>query len=170
MAYIPIGSAADDARTTWEGRDTLPDGASAKVVKGVDFHEEFHNIQAEFEALRSSSAVMASVKYNGSTYQYSYNVKEVEKLAPSTYKIRFIEPINNDQGIVLPDGTPANPGDFVAVITPYTTNGVPVISFITDQREAWVDVQFRSLINDSWEGPQPEDQGFGFVLFDQVPH
>jgi len=56
MAYIPIGSAADDARTTWEGRDTLPDGASAKVVKGVDFHEEFHNIQAEFDDVSADLA------------------------------------------------------------------------------------------------------------------
>ena len=170
MAYIPIGSAADDARTTWEGRDTLPDGASAKVVKGVDFHEEFHNIQAEFEALRSSSAVMASVKYNGSTYEYSHNVKAVTKVSDGAWKVEFIEAINNDDAIQLPGGGTANPGDFVAVVTPYTTNGKMVIATITDQQETFVDIAFRELVNNDGTWRSPTTQGFGFVLFDQVPH
>lgn len=146
-------------------KDLLETGNPNKLIKGTEVDEEFRKISEHLQRTN----ILASLNFDGSSYQYSYNINDVEKLAPSTYKIRFITPINNDQGIVLPDGTPVNPGDFAAVLTPYTNNGVPVIGFITDQREAWVDVQFRSLINGSWDGPQPENQAFSFVVIDQVP-
>lgn len=146
-------------------KDKLTSGDPAKIIKGTEIDEEFRAISEQF----GRTNILASVKYNGNVVKYGYNIKDVERLGPSSYKIRFITPINDDEGIVLPDGSIVNPGDFAAVVTPYTTNGVPVISFITDQREEWVDVQFRSLINGSWEGPQPENQGFAFILIDQVP-
>ena len=73
----------------------MPDGASAKVVKGVDFHEEFHNIQAEFERLQNTG-VVASCKYNGSQLMYQEGITSVSNgwngddgLGPGAYKVYF---------------------------------------------------------------------------------
>ena len=138
-------------------KDLLETGNPSKVIKGSEVDEEFRKISEHLQRTN----ILASVKFNGTSYQHSYNIKDVRKLAPSAYKIEFINDINTDGSL--------SSGDYCAVLTPYTTNGVPVIGFISDQREAWVDVQFRSLINDSWEGAQPENQGFAFILIDQVP-
>jgi len=138
-------------------KDDLDSGDPLKIIKGKEIDEEFKKISDQF----NQTLILASVKYNGTEVKYGYNVDDVVKLAPSAYQIRFIEDINSDGS--------ASSGDFAAVITPYTTNGLPVIGFISDQREGWVDVQFRSLQNGSWEGQQPENQGFAFILIDQVP-
>jgi len=138
-------------------KDQLATGNPNKIIKGVEIDEEFKKISDQF----GRTNILASVKYNGTVVKYAYNVEQVVKLAASAYQIRFIKDINSDGA--------ASAGDYAAVITPYTTNNVPVIGFISDQREGWCDVQFRSLIGGSWEGQQPEDQGFAFILIDQVP-
>lgn len=138
-------------------KDQLETGNPNKVIKGSEIDEEFKKISDQF----GKTNILASVKYNGTVVKYGYNVKDVIKLAPSAYKIDFINDINTDGSL--------SSGDYAAVITPYVTNGVPVIGFISDQRESWCEVQFRSLIGGSWEDNQPENQGFAFILIDQVP-
>jgi hypothetical protein len=138
-------------------KDLLETGNPNKVIKGSEVDEEFRKISEHLQ----QTNIFASVKYNGTVVKYGYNVKDVIKLAPSAYKIDFINDINTDGSL--------SAGDYAAVITPYTTNGVPVIGFISDQRESYCEVQFRSLLDGSWEGAQPENQGFAFILIDQVP-
>lgn len=63
MAYEPISN------PSWVERDSLPDGASAKVIKGVDFGTEFDNIKAEFDDvsadLTQAKADIADLQSNG---------------------------------------------------------------------------------------------------------
>jgi len=153
MAYQP------NQNPTWAERDGLDPNDSRRIIKGADFGAEFDNIKAAFDELASNSAIFASCKFNGTEVKYSHNIDRVEGLSDGAYRIHFITPIN-------PDG-PESAGDFAGVLTPYTTNGVPVIGFITDQREAFVDVGFRQLSGSTWEGPSA--QGFAFILIDQVP-
>ena len=138
-------------------KDQMATGNPDKVIKGTEVDEEFRKISEHLQRTN----ILASVKYNGTVVKYGYNVDDVIKLAPSAYQIKFINDINTDGSL--------SSGDYAAVITPYTTNGVPVIGFISDQRESYCEVQFRSLLDGSFEGAQPENQGFAFILIDQVP-
>ena len=153
MAYEP------NQNPKWAERDGLDPSDSRRIIKGADFGAEFDNIKAEFDLRSTQSAFLTSCTFNGSTLAYSYNVDSVEYLSGGNYRITFSNPINADG--------PESAGDFAGVLTPYTTNGVPVIGFIIDQREAYVDVGFRQLKNGVWEAPT--NQGFAFMLVDQVP-
>ena len=152
MAYQP------NQNPTWAERDGLDPNDSRRIIKGADFGAEFDNIKAAFDEVASNSAIFASCKFDGTNFQYGYNIDRVEKVG-GLYRIHFIDPIN-------PDG-PLSAGDFAGVLTPYTTNGLPVIGFITDQREAYVEVGFRQFTGSAWE--TPPTQGFAFILIDQVP-
>lgn len=196
MAYKPI-----DTPVTWDQRDSAPLGSAERTVKGSDFYVEFSNIEAEFNDQRTDidtavadiatvqtevddlktvaqkSQILASCKYNGKGSippQYGFNVSEVTELGNGFYRVNFTTPINADDGITLPDGTVVNPGDFAAVVTPYTTNNAMVIATITDQRERYIDIVFKQLSGSSWVAP-PEwngtngGQGFAMILVDQVP-
>ena len=138
-------------------KDLLTTGNPDKVIKGAEVDEELRKISDQLQRTN----ILASVKYNGTVVKYGYNVNDVIKLGPSSYQIDFINDINTDGSL--------SSGDYAALLTPYTTNGVPVIGFISDQRESYCEVQFRSLIGGSWENNQPENQGFAFILIDQVP-
>ena len=50
MAYEPIST------PSWAERDSLPDGASAKVIKGADFGTEFDGISAAITAAEADIA------------------------------------------------------------------------------------------------------------------
>jgi hypothetical protein len=153
MAYQP------NQNPTWAERDGLDPNDSRRIIKGADFGAEFNNIKAAFDELASNSAIFASCKFNGTDFQYGYNIDRVEKVGNGAYRVNFITPIN-------PDG-PLTAGDFAGVVTPYTTNARMVIASITDQREAYVDIVFRELNGSNWEAPTT--QGFAFMLIDQVP-
>lgn len=161
MTYQP------NQNPTWAERDNLDPNDSRRIIKGADFGAEFDNIKDAFDSLTPRSAVLASVKFNGTDFQYGYNVSSVEDVGSGAWRVNFENPINDDEGITLPDGGVANPGDFAAVVTPYTTNNRMVIATITDQREAYVDIVFRELSGSDWQAPST--QGFAFVLIDQVP-
>jgi len=152
MAYQPNQS------PTWAERDGLDPNDSRRIIKGADFGAEFDNIKTALDEVASNSAIFASCKFNGTEVKYSYNIDRVEQVG-GAYRIHFVTPINPDGALTA--------GDFAGVLTPYTTNGLPVIGFITDQREAYVDVGFRQLNGDAWEVPSA--QGFAFILIDQVP-
>ena len=153
MAYEP------NQNPKWAERDGLDPTDSRRIIKAADFGAEFDNIKAEFDEISGQSAFLTSCKFNGSSVTYSYNVDSVEYISGGAFRITFSNPINADG--------PESAGDFAGVLTPYTTNGVPVIGFITDQREAYVDVGFRQLKDGAWEAPS--NQGFAFILIDQVP-
>ena len=161
MAYEPIQS------PKWSDRDALPQGDQRKIIKAADFDTEFSNIKAAFDELAGQNAFLTTCKYNGTAIKYAYNVSSVEALGGGAWRVNFETPINNDDTITLPDGQVVNPGDFAAVVTPYTTNGRMVIATITDQREAYIDIAFRELDGGSWVAPST--QGFALMLIDQVP-
>jgi len=135
-------------------KDTFPE------VKGTvtATHDEINQLPQLIQSVGRGSG-LASCKYNGTDVNYGYNVDRVEKVSAGNYRIYFIDNINADGGLTS--------GDYAGVLTPYTTNGLPVIGWITDQREAYVDVGFRQLSGGNWENPP--SQGFAFLLIDQVP-
>jgi hypothetical protein len=162
-----------DPPDKFEEKDNLPPGSAAKKIVGKEFDDEFKKIQSAF-AVRST--VLASCKFageeGGETVRYGYNVKEVIQPQPGNNgfeRVVFENPINMDTPIQLPDGSYANPGDFAAVFTGYTTSNTMAIFSVTDQREAYIDVAIRVLGgNGTWEIPSRRN-GFAMILVDQVP-
>ena len=153
MAYEP------NQNPKWAERDSLEPSDSRRIIKGADFGAEFDNIKTELDEMSRQTAFLTSCKFDGSNVTYSYNVDRVEIISGSNYRIHFSESIN--------PGGDLDAGEFAGVLTPYATNGLPVIGFITDQRESYVDVGFRQLNNGTWE--LTSAQGFAFMLVDQVP-
>ena len=149
-------------------KDGLPAGSADKRIKGADLSDEFEAISAEIK----NTTVLASCKFNGTDVRYGYNVREVVQPQPGNNgfeRIVFETPINMDEPIQLPDGTFANPGDFAAVFTGYTTSNTMAIFSVTDQREAYIDVAIRVLGGSgNWEIPSQRN-GFAMILVDQVP-
>ena len=149
-------------------KDGLPAGSADKRIKGADLSDEFEAISAGIK----NTTVLASCKFNGTDVRYGYNVREVVQPQPGNNgfeRVVFENPINMDDPIQLPDGTFANPGDFAAVFTGYTTTNTMSIFSVTDQREAYVDVAIRTLGgNGNWEIPS-QRIGFAMILVDQVP-
>ena len=136
-------------------KGTFPNVTDAVTVTS----EELNQLPQIIDSVGSGSG-LASCKYNGTEVKYGYNVDRVEKIADGAYRIYFISPINADGNLTS--------GDYAGLLTPYTTNGRPVIGWITDQRESYVDVGFRDLDgNGDWVNPS--SQGFAFILIDQVP-
>ena len=170
MAYEPIQN------PKWSDRDALPQGDARKIVKAIDFDTEFNNIKAAFDEVDTAiqgiegalnAQRLASVKTgDGNTVNYGFNVASVAPQGSGIWRVTFETPINDDQGITLPDGTVANPGDFAAVVTPVAKDGFMYIASIADQREAYVDIVFRRLEGDTWVAPTTV--GFSFILIDQV--
>ena len=152
----------------YRAKDSLPSGSADKRVKGADLSEEFEAISQNIV----NTTVLASCKFNGTDVRYGYNVREVIQPQPGNNgfeRIVFESPINMDEPIELPDGTFANPGDFAAVFTGYTTSNTMAIFSVTDQREAYIDVAIRVLgANGQWEIPSRRN-GFAMILVDQVP-
>jgi hypothetical protein len=156
----------------FEVKDNLPPGSALKKIVGKEFDDEFKKIQSAF-AVRTT--VLASCKFSGggdNMVRYGYNVREVVQPQPGNNgfeRVVFENPINMDDPILLPNGNYANPGDFAAVFTGYTTNNTMAIFSVTDQREAYIDVAIRTLGgNGTWEIP-PNRNGFAMILIDQVP-
>ena len=150
-------------------KDSLPPGSADKKIVGAEVDEEFLKIQDAF-AVRTT--VLASCKFNGTDVRYGYNVREVVQPNPGNNgfeRVVFENPINMDDPILLPDGSYANPGDFAAVFTGYTTSNTMAIFSVTDQREDYIDVAIRVLGgNGQWEIPSRRN-GFAMILVDQVP-
>ena len=81
----------------------------------------------------------------------------VEGIGTGAYRIYFTNPINADGNLTS--------GDYANLLT--TTDSLPVIGWITDQRESYVDVGFRNLDNNGdWVSPATRT---AFILIDQVP-
>jgi hypothetical protein len=152
----------------YRAKDSLPPGSADKRIRGADLSDEFEAISNQIK----NTTVLASCKFNGSEVRYGFNVKEVIQPQPGNNgfeRIVFDSPINMDDPIQLPDGTFANPGDFAAVFTGYTTSNTMAIFSVTDQREAYIDVAIRTLGGSgNWEIP-PQRNGFAMILVDQVP-
>jgi hypothetical protein len=152
----------------YRAKDSLPAGSADKRIKGADLSDDFEAIS---ESLKVTT-VLASCKFNGIDVRYGYNVREVIQPQPGNNgfeRVVFENPINMDDPIELPDGTYANPGDFAAVFTGYTTSNTMAIFSVTDQREAYIDVAIRVLgANGQWEIPSQRN-GFAMILVDQVP-
>jgi hypothetical protein len=152
----------------YRAKDSLPAGSADKRIKGADLSDEFEAIS---ESLKVTT-VLASCKFNGTDVRYGYNVREVVQPKPGNNgfeRVVFENPINMDDPIELPDGSYANPGDFAAVFTGYTTSNTMAIFSVTDQREAYIDVAIRVLGgNGQWEIPSQRN-GFAMILVDQVP-
>ena len=144
---------------------SFPNVNSEVTLSATDINgllSRVQDLEAEVQDLGNNATKqqgLASVKFNGTDVKYGYNVDRVEALGNGAYRIHFISAINADGNLTS--------GDFAGVVTPYTTNGLPVIGYITDQREAYVDVGFKHLSGGNWENPTT--QGFGFMLIDQVP-
>jgi len=134
-------------------KDTFPE------VKGTvtATHEEINQLPQLIQSVGRGSG-LASCKYDGSNVGYGYNVDRVEKVSAGNYRIYFVDDINADGGLTA--------GDYAGVLTPVANNGLPVIGFITDQRESYVEVGFRQLSGGNWEFPP--SQAFAFLLIDQV--
>jgi hypothetical protein len=151
----------------YRAKDSLPSGSADKRIKGADLSEEFEAISRNIV----NTTVLASCKFSGTEVRYGYNVREVTQPQPGNNgfeRIVFDSPINMDEPIQLPDGTYANPGDFAAVFTGYTTVNTMSIFSVTDQREAYIDVAIRVLNGSAWEIPS-QRIGFAMILVDQVP-
>lgn len=157
-------------------KDSLPSGNTAKVIRGTELMEEFENISSDLISLdqrvTTNSAIIASCKFNGEAVRYAFNVKEVIQPQEGNNgfeRVVFENEINMDEPIQLPDGSYANPGDFAAVFTGYTTSNTMSIFSVTDQRESYIDVAIRTLGgNGTWETPS-QRIGFAMILVDQVP-
>jgi|SaaInlStandDraft_1057018.scaffolds.fasta_scaffold143064_2 hypothetical protein len=174
MSYTP--------KYDYAAKDTLPSGNSAKVIRGTELMEEFNGIKDAFigvgdtlteydERITINTNVLASVKWNGEAISQQFNVSQVEVLGNGNGHVRvhFTKAINEDAPITLPDGSQANPGDFVNVVTPITTTGVMSMMCITDMRETYADFAVRTLNpgdNQTWEAPTAPI-GFCYILIDQ---
>lgn len=149
-------------------KDGLPAGSADKRIKGADLSDEFEAISTQIK----STTILASCKFNGTAVRYGYNIREIVQPQPGNNgfeRIVFETPINMDDPIQLPDGTFANPGDFAAVFTGYTTSNTMAIFSVTDQRETYIDVAIRVLgSSGNWEIPSQRN-GFAMILVDQVP-
>lgn len=147
MAYTPIEN------PTWEARDTLPDGASAKVVKGADFHTEFTNIKAEFDRI-NRHGVVASVKYNGSEIKYSEGVSSVTPLGNNGYNVSFetdIPEFDDHYAVQITMFVSSNNRPTIATLTGFSANSVQftVTEFTNGgQQEPDAPVGFSMLIVD----------------------
>ena len=162
MAYQPIQS------PKWSDRDALPQGDQRKIIKAADFDTEFSNIEAEFDRISNAqhASELASCKTgDGETVDYGFNVASVAPQGSGIWRVTFETPINDAEGITLPDGSVANPGDFAAVVTPVAKEGFMYIASIADQREAYVDIVFRRLEGSTWTAPTTV--GFAFILINQ---
>lgn len=160
MAYNPIHD--------YRAKDALPSGSEQKVIRGADLSDEFEAISSNLQ----TTSILASCKFNGTDVRYGYNVREVIQPQPGNNgfeRVVFENQINMDDPIQLPDGSYANPGDFAAVFTGYTTTNTMAIFSVTDQRETYIDVAIRVLGgNGQWEIPSQRN-GFAMILVDQVP-
>jgi hypothetical protein len=168
MAYDPIGTKPDDQRPEWRQRDDLGVNDPERIIKAADFDTEFNNIKAEFDRISNSqhASELASCKTSdGETVNYGFNVASVAPQGSGIWRVTFETPINDDEGITLPDGSVANPGDFAAVVTPVAKEGFMYIASIADQREAYVDIVFRRLEGSTWTAPTTV--GFAFILINQ---
>ena len=118
MAYTP--------KYDYRAKDALPSGNSAKVIRGTELMEEFEAISAD-----SKSAEVAAVKWNGTNMMYAVNVTSV---APSpeggNWRVTFTQDINQ---IDL---------HYAVVATPAAING-PVLCYVVNQNEQYVDIGFR---------------------------
>ena len=144
MAYNPIHN--------YRGKDSLPSGDSAKVIRGSELSEEFEAIRDDL----ATSAITVSCKYNGSEVKYSNNVNRVEQNGNNT-KVFFGNQVEEFD-------------DHYAVqITPFVYlgnggTGQPALMVLNGFTKDYVSFTTKILDGSSWVDPNLETNGIGFSL------
>ena len=141
MAYTPIHN--------YRGKDSLPSGDSAKIIRGSELSEEFESIRDDL----ATSAITVSCKYNGTEFRYSKNVDRVEQQGGYTW-------------VYFGNQVEGFDDHYAVTVTPFVylgdnSAGRMAISVLTGFTSEYVQFVTRVDVDGQWVDPT---EGYGFSL------
>jgi hypothetical protein len=141
MAYTPIHD--------YRGKDALPSGNSAKIIRGSELSEEFEAIRDDL----ATSPITVSCKYNGTELRYSKNVARVDQQGGTTW-------------VYFKDQVEGFDDHYAVTVTPFVylgdnSAGRMAISVLTGFTSEWVQFVTRVDVDGKWVDPT---SGYGFSL------